>query len=223
MSFTNFKDIAKSKNQVITIQHVPSGKKVSFPAFLTNFGDSYSVSWGNEQIFGRQDPIKPYQSTTRTISIAFDVLAHDEASAKENLSNYSLLIKMLYPSYSDPLSGSPTSLGRTIKAPPIMRMKFVNMIQSPSGGKSLLGCIDGLEFSPKAESGYFYSTNGDLYPKHYNVSLKFTPQHEEILGWTPDGSFLQESFPYSAPAQGLTSGAGSGGVTQARTGALLKS
>ena len=197
MSNVNFEDIAQSKNQIIVIEHVTSGKKVEFPAFLTAFSDQYGVQWSNDQIFGRQDPIKQYQSTSRTISIGFDILADDEQSARSNLAKYSLMIKMLYPTYSAPLGGAGNSIGRTIKAPPIVRMRFVNMIQSVSGNSSLLGCIDGLTFSPVDAAGYFYDTVGNLFPKHYKVDIKFTPQHEDIIGWDETNQSLSPDFPYS--------------------------
>jgi hypothetical protein len=148
MSFTNFSDIARSKNQVVVVTHVATGKTVSFPAFITEYNDSYSVTWGEEQIFGRNDPIKPYQSTKRNMQIGFDVLSASFEEARENL-----------------------------------RVKFVNMIQSADGDSSLLGCIEGLDFQPNKDAGYFVETTGELFPKHFNLSFRFTPQHESPLGW----------------------------------------
>jgi hypothetical protein len=199
MSFTNFGDIANAKNQSITFVHVATGKTVFFPAFLTQYSDQYSVQWGNEQIYGRNDPIKPYQSTTRTMQVAFDVLSPDLETAKDNLAKMSILSKMLYPVYTAPMNGAQTSLGRTIKAPPIMRIKFVNMIQSADGNGSLLGCIEGFNYEPNKEPGYFIERDGSIFPKHFNISFRFTPQHESPLGWgAEDKEFLTDQFPYSA-------------------------
>ncbi|MBT96432.1 MAG: hypothetical protein CL431_10755 [Acidimicrobiaceae bacterium] len=200
MSFTDFGEIAKSKNQMISFEHLASGTTIEFPAFLTDFSDNYTVSWGGEQIFGRNDAIKPYQSTTRQITLAFDVLSASEAHAKENLTRYSTLVKMLYPSYSAPLTGTGGSFGRTIKAPPLIRLKFVNMVQAANGSGSLLGCIGGFNFKPNAAAGYFYKPNGELFPKHYNISITFDPQHENQLGWDENQDFLTSQFPYSAPS-----------------------
>tara|TARA_Y100000114_G_C11763614_1_gene331576 strand:+ start:8736 stop:9416 length:681 start_codon:yes stop_codon:yes gene_type:complete len=199
MSFTNFNDIAKSKNQVIRIIHVPTSTKVEFAAFLTEFSDEYSVGWGDEKIFGRNDSVKPYQSTTRTISLGFDILSPSFESARENMSKISTLTKMLYPVYSEPLDGSGGSVGRSIKAPPLIRLGFVNLIQSAGGGGDLLGCIEGFSFSPNKDAGYFVEASGELFSKHYNVSFRFTPQHENPLGWdTVSNSFLTDTFPYSS-------------------------
>lgn len=200
MSFTNFQDIAHGKNQSIIFLHVATGKIVHFPAFLTQYSDDYSVGWGNEQIFGRNDPIKPYQSTTRQMSVAFDILSYDMQNAKDNLAKITRLTRMLYPVYTAPLNHRATSLGRTIKAPPLMRIKFVNMIQSADGNGSLLGCIEGFSYSPNQEPGYFIERDGSIFPKHVNISFRFTPQHESPLGWgAEDSEFLTDNFPYSAP------------------------
>lgn len=209
MSFTDFGDIAKAKNQMVIFEHLTSGTTVEFPAFLTEFTDNYTVAWGSDHIFGRNDPIKPYQSTTRKINIAFDVLSASEEAGKANLARYSTLIKMLYPSYSALLDGAGGSFGRTIKAPPLMRLKFVNMIQAANGSGALLGCISGFNFKPMPASGYFYKSNGDLFPKHYNISVSFDPQHESMLGWDENQEFLTKQFPYSAAADQDTPQGGS--------------
>lgn len=199
MSFTDFNKIAESKNQVVKFIHVATGTTVSFPAFLTEYSDNYSVSWGSEQIFGRNDPIKPYQSTSRQIQVGFDVLSHNMNSAKDNLSKYTILTKMLYPVYTAPLNAAAQSLGRTIKAPPLIRIKFVNMIQSADGNGSLLGCIEGFNYAPNQNTGFFVERDGSLFPKHFNLSFRFTPQHESPLGWGSEtGKFLTDNFPYSA-------------------------
>jgi hypothetical protein len=199
MSFTDFNSIAESKNQVIKFIHVATGTTVSFPAFLTEYTDNYSVQWGNEQIFGRNDPVMPYQFTSRQMQVGFDVLSHDLDSAKVNLQKYTILTKMLYPVYTAPLNAANQSLGRTIKAPPLIRIKFVNMIQSANGNGSLLGCVEGFNYAPNQDPGFFVERNGDIFPKHFNISFRFTPQHEDPLGWDSETSdFLTDNFPYSA-------------------------
>ena len=199
MSFTDFNKIAESKNQVVVLKHVATGTSVSFAAFITEYSDNYQVQWGNEQVFGRNDPIKPYQSTTRQMQVGFDVLSHNFENAKENLNKFQTLVKMLYPVYSAPLSGEGGSVGRTIKAPPLLWVKFVNFVQAANGQDALLGCIEGLNFNPAKEAGYFIEKSGEIFPKHFNISFRFTPQHESPLGWDSETSdFITKTFPYSA-------------------------
>ena len=47
---------------LLEIQHVPSGYKVKFPAFLENFSDAFTQSWNAEDVYGRMDPIAVYPS-----------------------------------------------------------------------------------------------------------------------------------------------------------------
>ena len=197
MSFQSFESIAKKAAAAgeISFFNVSNGMEVSFPAFVTAFNDSYSLSFGGETTFGRSDPVKHYQSTSRSIQASFDILGHSEEKAVENFKNYGKMIQMLYPVYSNPLANH--NLARTIKAPPLWRIKYANYIYSQNV-KGLLGAIQGLTFTPKFESGHFLSPEADLIPLVYSVSFNFEPLHEEPLG-TNAGSdqFLASDFPYN--------------------------
>lgn len=221
----SFHDIAKGSNHLVKFLHVATGTRVEFPAFITQFSDNVSVSWGNETIFGRTDPVKPYQGTTRNISLGFDVLAPTLAKAKENLYNYSLLVKMLYPVYSEPLSGA-NDRGRVIKAPPLLRLEFMNLVRNTSlesREPGLLGCISGFNFNPNRESG-FYDVEGELFPKSFNISFQFQPQHETPMGFQ-NNRFIDQNFPYAAPkptGDGETSlGTNNADVAQSRQNNIL--
>ena len=207
----SFKDIAIGSDHVIRFLHVATGIRLEFPAFITQFSDSYQVAWGTESVFGRMDPIKPYQGTTRNIQLAFDVVSPSLATAKKNMNNYSQLIQMLYPVYNKPLSGGSKGLGRTLKAPPILRIQFMNLIKSTSVAspeEGLLGCISGLSFDPNREAGFF-TQNNEILPKVFNVSFQFTPQHESTLGFDEE-QFINTGFPYGRPKTATTDEAGQG-------------
>tara|TARA_B100001564_G_scaffold341298_1_gene335757 strand:- start:12181 stop:12858 length:678 start_codon:yes stop_codon:yes gene_type:complete len=208
----SFHNIAKGSNHLIKFLHVATGTRVEFPAFITEFSDTFNVSWGSEMIFGRMDPIKPYQGTTRSISLAFDVLSNDIEMAKDNMNKYSRLIQMLYPVYNEPLTGGIKGKGRTIKAPPILRIQFVNLVKNNSEEsveEGLLGCINGFTFNPNRESGFFTQTD-EILPKVFNISIKFDPQHEATLGFQ-ERKFLNQGFPYGRPKQTPSSdGSGQG-------------
>lgn len=192
----SFGEIAKGSDALVKIHSVSTNKRVEFPAFVTNFSDSYSVGWTTEQVYGRMDPIKNYTGTTRTIAIAFDVVAASLEEARRNMSNYSKLIQMLYPVYSAPLSGR-LGKGRTLAAPPLLRVQFMNLIRNNSQNsieKGLLGCINGISFDPNREVGFFIDGQ-DLLPKHFSISFNFEPQHEHELGFEGQ-NFITRQFPY---------------------------
>ena len=207
----SFKDIAVGSDHVVRFLHVATGTRVEFPAFITQFSDSYQVNWGTETIFGRMDPVKPYQGTTRNISLGFDVLAYNLKDARKNMDNYSKLIQMLYPVYSKPLGGQERGIGRTIQAPPIMRLQFMNLIKSNSPNSpedGLLGCIGGFSFDPNKEAGFFTQDN-EVLPKVFNVSFQYTPLHESTLGFEEE-RFVNTGFPYGRPKRDESLQEGSG-------------
>ena len=210
MSF--FEEIAYGNNHIISFLHVATGREVSFPAFIRQFSDTYNVNWQEVESFGRTDPVQNYQSTKRQISIGFDVVSDSLESAKRNMEKYSLLKRMLYPVYSAPLdagyTGTPGAKGRTIKAPPYIRLKFMNYIENISDSsfeQGLLGCIKGFKFDPDiAKNGTFIDEDNKLLPKYFTISFTFDPQHEETLGWGLDGHFLSTRFPYRTGVERLS-------------------
>lgn len=203
-----FDEIAKRSGQVIHFTSVSTGDVVRFPAFVTNFSDDYSIQWGSSAIFGRTDPIKSYQTTGRRITATFDILGKDEKTALENFTNYSKLIQMLYPVYSDPIGRNQKY--RTIKAPPILRIKYANYIRSGTNEHGLLGCLQGVNFQPKFDAGHFFTgfdpnpdgpdplapPGGEMVPLSYTMNLTFEPIHETPMGFSMGGEFLETGFPY---------------------------
>ena len=177
----------------IIFRSVATGKEVTFPAFITQYSDGYTMGFGGETVFGRNDPVKHYTSTTRTIQTAFDILGTDEQHSIENFKKYSKLIQMCYPVYSEPIGNSNNA--RTIKAPPLFRVKYANYISSPTGA-GLLGVISAITFQPDFKSGQFITSDNKLVPIIYNMNFNFAPLHEATLGWSEGGNFLTKEFPY---------------------------
>ena len=201
MSF--FHDITEKNPEIgrITFKSVTSGKIVSLPAFITAFNDNFTIGFGGETTFGRNDPVKHYQSTSRQISVNLDIVAVDGIQAAENFTKYSQLLQMCYPVYSAPIGNSNNA--RTIKAPPIWRIKYANYISHPDG-RGLLGTIGGLSFVPKFEMGHFIDNDNRLIPVVYNMSLNFQPIHEATLGFDEQGNFLEPQFPYGFSTNSLS-------------------
>ncbi len=198
-----FDEIAESTGQMIRFTSIATGDQVEFPAFVTSFSDEYGVAWSDEQVFGRIDPIKQYQSTTRRINTSFDILGKDKETAIKNFENYTRLIRMLYPVYSDPIGRENNS--RVIKAGPLMRIRYSNYIRSATSEDGLLGCIQGVTFKPEFDSGHFRNATGDLVPIRYSMSFMFIPLHEKQIGSDIGGQFLDSSFPYNVVARTSTS------------------
>jgi len=182
---------AGNNNYYIYFYYIPSGggfteNPVKFKAILTDFDDVYVSSWNEENIYGRMDSIATFQSTKRKINFGFDVVAGDLSEAIDNYNNSKTLLSYLYPVYEE-VSG-PGFNANSIKAPPLLKIKFANLIKENIGGADLplVGKLDGLSYRPVMDVGFF--ENGKkLYPKVNQFSCNFTVLHTQdpVLSVSP--------------------------------------
>ena len=171
----------------IQFTSVISKKSVKFKAFLTAFEDQFKSEWNSEQVYGRNDPIQTFKNTTRTINIGWDTPAASFAEAEANAYATAQLIRMLYPSYVN------TGNVSTINKAPLIRVKFRNLIKDQNEN-DLLVTIDGINFSPDLEAGWFDKgitepTEGptgnkvdELIPKLLKFSCTMTVLHKSTIG-----------------------------------------
>ena len=148
-------------------------------------------------MFPSHDP-----STTRKISLNFDLPAVDIIEAKLNLDYINQVRQFMYPAYSTAATEETTTNALSLAKSPLVRMRFANLIKSvgpPAAGdksllpEGLLGWIESFSATPVIDMGMF-SQNKNLFPKVYNVSISFTPQHEFDLGYDADGKPINENF-----------------------------
>ena len=194
-------DVLANKGQYIEFFHLVSGTVVYFRAFLTQFEDQYESEWNEDQVFGRMDPISTFKRTGRKINLGWRVVADSVDSSKANLAKVGTLLQMLYPSYSG--GGSSTH----ISGPPLMKLKFMNMItnsvtEGEEGGGSantrgLLGYVNGFTNAPVLDDGFIEDAGGaEIFPKTIEMSCTFTVLHTHTPGWEA-GTFLGGAgFPY---------------------------
>ena len=126
MSFPNF---TISNNFPYSAYAERSGAKVSFasaitnvlvefPAFITNFTQTFNATWNSETVFGRMDPIATYQGTVRTINLTITIPARTLDEAKDNMIRCAALTSLVYPEYSHGI----------ITKPPLIRLRYANWI-----------------------------------------------------------------------------------------------
>lgn len=174
-----------------------TGKSVSFYAYITAYTENYASDWNIQAVYGRTDPIANFRGNTRNLTLAWDVPAATVEEAKQNLTNFDSLNKMLYPYYSK--SGGTVSKENITPAPagdtvayssnalslsksPLVRIKFANLIQAGNGNtKGLLGYITSLSWNPVIEMGMF-TEGGSLYPKVVSLNVNFGVLHEYDRG-----------------------------------------
>jgi len=209
---------------LIEILHIASGKAAVFPAWITDFTDSYTSDWNAETVFGRNDKIGNFQGTTRSISVSLKIPSYSVVEARENMHQLEHLIANLYPSYKSQ-SGVYTMSGS-----PMVKVKFANLIKNANVRKNavnaatggLSGWIDNVSFSPDLEAGFHhmspnmskadqsdyngvfegpkdgFNSSHTFLPKVLDISFNLSVVHEHKLGWENQSWLANktDSFPY---------------------------
>ena len=201
---TEVYNLATEKNAQLIIKSMITGEgegkkfvgtNVRFPAFLTSFTQTFTSNWNEEDVYGRMDPIATFQNTRRAINLAFDCPAPNLRTAKTNLKNCNTLASFLYPGYIDQpelgavadAEGKIKSAGKIISRPPLVSVKFANLINGGGSAKSTtrggqLGYMSGLEWSPVLEMGMFRD-GYSFYPKVISLSFTLNVLHQGVKGW----------------------------------------
>ena len=128
----------------LEFEHVPTGKKVFFPAFIEMFSDAYNSNWNSEDVYGRMDPVANFINTRRALAVSWNVPADSYEHAATNLQKMNRLISFLYPLYDAKETDGATAINQG----PLMRIKFGNLIRNAQNGKGLLGYVNGFTFDP---------------------------------------------------------------------------
>ena len=159
-----------AKMPTLFIQHVATGLVVFLDEYyLTEFQDTIDTKYNSVNAYGRMDPILNYQGSTRKISLG---LQKDKPS-KAYLQIISKLQKMQYPVYKK------GSNALTIQRPPLVKVKFANLIKD-GDGLYLLCALNGFAFTP---------------------SVGFTPENSPNIRWgetekpLTDGETKKEAEP----------------------------
>lgn len=185
------KQLSENDPYQIVIYCFSTEKTVIFPAFVTEFNDSFSSNWTTQEVYGRMDPVSTFKNTQRTININFDVINGDKDQAHINLWQMDSIIQSMYPVYT-----STNNMGTSvISAPPLFRIKFGNLIKSHVQNNGLLGYLSNFNFNPDmSNTGHFIDDRGDyaqlIYPKLLKCNLSFKVIHEFPLGNKVDGDKL---------------------------------
>ena len=214
---------ANKKKLFLSFYHLASDKEVKFKAFIDSYTESFSTAWNYEEVFGRPDPIATFRQTTRNVSVSWSIPASTLEEARLNLQRCNLLAQFMYPGYSSATSAN------TLSKPPLMKVRFANLIRNAAGGDTsdaklggLLAAVNGLNISPVFDdsSGFFDPGTATLYPKTITVSCDFVALHQHELGWSPGGRFNSDEladFPYGrteapAPSSAIEERANQGGT-----------
>ena len=190
-------NLVANKDMYIEFMHIASKRKVRFKAFITAFDDSFQANWETQSVYGRMDPMATFQGTERQINMQFDVPSVSLEEAKANMHRIENLTAMMYPLYS-PLKKHGIE---TVKASPLMRVKFANLIKDASSSSKGLPCVvQTVSFVPNMEDGFFMPGTGMALAKSYSVNVSMIVLHAHKLGWHQSGADVKwrsyGGFPY---------------------------
>ena len=189
----------------ITFKHLASGQTARFAAFITDFSDTYTARWNQENVFGRMDPISNYQGTGRVISVSWKVLSLDECNANCNMGEVSKFLSFMYPAMSAGQTGDLIAKTDLITTPPVMTMRFANWAQDVTLKDGVFGYINGpVSYKPNLEAGVIYPRDGsgNVFAKEIMLSCEFVVLHTHKLGWNPGtGKPNTSNFPYNVKSK----------------------
>ena len=182
---------------------------VHFDAFIEDFSDSWATSFSPESVYGRMDPIYTFQNTQRRMRLSFAVPAVSVEHGVKNLEKFEKLVSFLYPAY-EKRAGQ-----RIMSAPPILQLRFGNLIQSSDTGGNLFGvdddndddpkngllvAVNGFSMNPNLDLGFFHPYRGQFIPKAFTIDCDMGIIHRHMLGW--DGNkFTGGSYPYNTTGE----------------------
>ena len=166
---------ANNTGALLKIESTITGYQEVFPAFLTDFSQTFQSNWQTEDVYGRNDPIATFQGTRRTLSLSFDLPAATAEDAKENLVRYSNLIQMMYPGYY-------TATAKKIQKTAHSGVKVVDSAEPDSGPGISSGNTVHTEYIPTgtilSKSPLVKITFGNL------IQANSTSEDTEgLLGW----------------------------------------
>lgn len=201
---------ASRKDQLLYIQHLASKKTIGLFAMMTSLSNNYNITWANEDVYGRADPIPGYTNTKRTIQLTFKIVSADLEEARFNYEKTLgrggcervSLTNMFYPTYTE-VNGY-----KTIASPPLLAIKHMQLLQSYGSvveGGFLVGWVSSATITPKFDEGsYEDSVKSEredvdyynfIYPKIIEVTFAFNVMHDYDLGFKASTGFLAELFP----------------------------
>ncbi len=175
------------------------------------------------KVFGRPDSIPAYERTERSVTLGFLIPCYDRHDAAENLKKINTLTSNRYPSYKKIGTQSDAWFKRAfgqeddprpeiMSSPPLLRVKFANLILSHSDGVSgLLGYVTAFSSDLNIpQKGVFLhgsrNSSGAILPRAIDVSFTFTVLHERTPGWdvaSKDfigrGTLMGGEYPYNTP------------------------
>lgn len=95
-------DVIDTDYMPFSIHDLRTNEVIGFNAFIESYSDSFSAQYNEAGGFGRVDKVMKWESTTRSISVNFYIIATNEEDHDMMWYQINKLVTMLYPQWSPP-------------------------------------------------------------------------------------------------------------------------
>ena len=102
------KSVQHMENLIEGTDHIPlyfhdlrTNEIISFHAFVESLSDSYTAQYDSPQAFGRIEPVRIYQNTSRKVDITFYVVSTSRQDFDEMWLKINKLVTLVYPQYTE--------------------------------------------------------------------------------------------------------------------------
>lgn len=121
-----------------SIHDIRTNEIISMPAFISSVSDSFSADYSDSQGYGRTDPVKIYNKTTRSIDLTFKLAAMSPSDHEYMWYIINRLTAMLYPqrsagrtrTFNKGLSNFVQPFSQVPTASPMVRIRLGDLISS---------------------------------------------------------------------------------------------
>jgi len=171
-------DLFTFRFAVVNNDNINRRTYVQFPAYINNFDDNYSATWGAQRYVGRGDNFYNYEGFDRQISFGFTVAAESKAELAPMYKKLNYLASTLAPDYSSEgyMRGNliELTMGWYLNKTPGFLTSFNFTIPEDSPYEVNVGLDGGGEFIDDDQGV------GEL-PLIINVQATFTPIHNFLV------------------------------------------
>jgi len=191
-----FEDGLESEYMPFYLHDLRTNEMISFHAFITDMKDSFSTSYTDTDAYGRIDPVKIYNKTSRSISVGFWLIATSQDDFDSMWLSINKLTNMVYPQWSEgrqlasdgksfimPFSQIPT-------ASPMVRLRIGDFIRS-NGSKFNLMKLFGLQEASAEEPKFSFGSNPKIKEDKANEKVV---EHEFNIAKSTDSNFESDHF-----------------------------
>lgn len=195
-SAREFENELESEYMPFYFHDLRTNEIISFHAFITDMKDSFSVSYSDTDAYGRIDPVKIYNKTSRSINVGFWLVATSQDDFDSMWLSVNKLTNMVYPQWSEgrqlasgkksfimPFSQIPT-------ASPMIRLRIGDFIRS-NGSKFNLMKLFGLQETGGEEPKFSFGSSPGIEEGKANEQVT---KFETVTDLAADTLFEQDSL-----------------------------